>query len=182
MTRDGRRRPSTARKVPVMQFKKSTRMVGRIGVCLAFVSSVLVFAGPASAAEEVPTAYGQGHEQFSLYLTGSEVRDGGDRDGSAFARLDFDPDNERVCYAIMWHRLEGAVTAFHLHESPRYHDGQHWIDFFNNAHFDGDRKTVYDCIRSPRWKVRAVIEHPSDFYLMVHTTAHEAGAIRGQLR
>lgn len=165
----------------MMQYKRSTRTMGRIGVFLACVSSILVFAGPASAAGEFTTAYGHGHEQFSVYLTGDEVRDGGDRDGRGFARLDFDPENERVCYVLTWNRLDGDVTAFHLHASPRRSDGPHWIDFFNNEHFDGERNTVASCVHSDRWKIRAAIGEPSDYYLMVHTTAHREGAIRGQL-
>ena len=172
---------TTARKVPAMQYKKNSRTMGRVGIFLAFVSSILVLAGPGSAAAVVVTEHEHGHEQFSVYLTGNEVRDGGDRDGWGVARLDLDPENERVCYVITWHGLDGAVTALHLHVAPRRNDGPHWIDFFNNEHFDGERNTVANCVRSSRWKIRAVIDEPFDYYLMVHTTTHEAGAIRGQL-
>jgi hypothetical protein len=165
-----------------MQYKKNSRTMGRVGIFLAFVSSILVLAGPGSAAAAVvATEHEHGHEQFSVYLTGNEVRDGGDRDGWGVARLDLDPENERVCYVITWHGLDGAVTALHLHVAPRRNDGPHWIDFFNNEHLDGKRNTVANCVRSARWKIRAVIDEPFDYYLMVHTTAHEAGAIRGQL-
>ena len=100
-----------------MQYKKGTRTMGRVSVCLAFVSLILVFAGPASASEEFATTYEHGHDQFSVYLSGDEVRDGGDREGRGFARLDLDPDNERVCYVITWNRLEGDVTALHQDRS-----------------------------------------------------------------
>jgi hypothetical protein len=164
-----------------MQFKKGSRMMGRVGVCLAFASSILVFAGPASAAENVTTAYQYGHDQFSVYLTGDEVRYGGDRDGRGFARLDFDPENERVCYVITWSRLEGEVTDLDLRVSPRHSDGPHWISLFDNERFDGDRRTVANCVHSSRWKIRAVLDEPFDYYLTVRTTAYDAGAIRGQL-
>jgi hypothetical protein len=166
---------------PTMQHSKSVRTMGRVVALLASISSMLIFAGPASAAGKVATAHEYGHDQFFVYLTGNEVRDGGDHEGEAFARLDLDPEHERVCYVITWRRLEGAVTALHLHASPRHRDGPHWIDFFNNQYFDGEQRTVADCVRSDRWKIRAVINDPSDYYLMVHTTAHEAGAVRGQL-
>ncbi|MDQ3764301.1 MAG: CHRD domain-containing protein [Actinomycetota bacterium] len=166
----------------MIQHSKGARTMGRVGVCVAFVSSALLFAGPASAAtERVATAHEHDSDQFSVYLSGDEVRDGGDRDGQGFARLDFDPARERVCYAITWRRLDGAVTALHLHASPRRSDGPHWIDFFDNQRFDGERSTVADCVRAPRWKIRAVIDDPFDYYLNVHTTAHKHGAIRGQL-
>ncbi|MGH3686761.1 MAG: CHRD domain-containing protein [Pseudonocardiaceae bacterium] len=165
-----------------MQFKKGSRTLGRVGVCLAFVSSILVFTGPASAAEKLATSYEYGHDQFTVYLNGDEARYGGDRDGSGVARLDFDPENNRVCYVITWRRLEGAVTSFDLNMSPRRSDGPHWIEFFNNEHFDGDRNTVADCVRSSSRRIRDVMDEPYYYYLVVRTTAHESGAIRGQLR
>ncbi|MDQ4105290.1 MAG: CHRD domain-containing protein [Actinomycetota bacterium] len=161
-----------------MQHKR-TRTMGRVGVCLAFVSSMLMFAVPASAAAELRE---HRDDRFSVYLTGDELRDGGDGDGAGFAQLDFDLEQERVCYVLTWRSLNGRVTAFHLHEGPRYQDGGHWIDFFNARRFDGEEGTVASCVRTDRWKIRAVLDDPSDYYLNVHTTRHETGAIRGQLR
>jgi CHRD domain len=149
---------------------------------LAFSSSILVVAGPASAsAQGVAKAYHHGHEQFLVQLDGDELEDGGDPDGRGVAGLDFDAERERVCYYITWERLNGVVTAFHLHNAPRHHDGEHWIDFFNDEHFDGDHHTAAGCVHASRNKIYAVLDDPSAFYLNLHTTAHKAGAIRGQL-
>ena len=164
-----------------MQLSKGARAMGRIGACVASASSMLVFAGPASAAGDTATAYEDGHEQFSVQLTGDEVRDGGDRDGDAVARLDLDPVNERVCYVITWRGLAGDVTDFHIHAGPRRGDGPVFVDLFNDKHFDGNQNTVANCVHSDRSKIRAIIDEPSDYYLMLHTTAHYAGALRGQL-
>src|SRR5581483_2257411 len=165
-----------------MQRSAGLRKIGQVGTCLTFASSILVFAGPGSAsAHEVATAYHHGHEQFLVQLDGDELEDGGDHDGRGVAGLDFDAELQRVCYYITWDRLDGAVTAFHLHNAPRHHDGGHWIDFFNDEHFDGDHHTVANCVHASRDKIYAVLDHPSDFYLNLHTTAHQAGAIRGQL-
>lgn len=157
--------------------------MGRVGACLAFASSILVFAGPAAAsAQEVTTAYPHyGHKQFLVELSGHQLEGGGDYYGRGVAGLDFDAEHERVCYYIQWDRLEGAVTAFHLHHAPRHQDGGHWIDFFNDEHFDGDHKTIADCVHSSRDRIEEVLDDPSDFYLNLHTTKHKDGAIRGQL-
>jgi hypothetical protein len=165
-----------------MQRSAGLRKIGWVGVCLAFASSILVFAGPASAsAQEVATAYHSGHEQFLVRLDGDELEDGGDHHGRGVAGLDFDADKERVCYYVTWDGLDGAVTAFHLHNASRHHDGGHWIDLFNDEHFDGHHNTVADCVHASRDEIYAVLDDPSDFYLNLHTTAHKAGAIRGQL-
>lgn len=164
-----------------MQQSTTIRKLGQAGACLAFASSILVFAGPAASADEVTTGYHHGHAQFLVELSGHELEDGGDHDGRGTVALDFDVDNERVCYYVKWNRLEGAVTAFHLHHAPRHEDGGHWIDFFNDKHFDGDGETVADCVHSSRDKIYEVLDDPSDFYLNLHTTAHKSGAIRGQL-
>lgn len=166
-----------------MQHREGIRKMGRVGACLAFVSSILMFTGPASAAaQEVATAHRQGNYQFSVQLTGNELRDGGDRDGRGAAWLKFDPYRETACYFISWERLRGAVTAFHLHVAPRRSDGPHWIDFFNDRHLDGERGTwAWNCVHSPRGKILAIVESPSEFYLNLHTTAYEKGALRGQL-
>ena len=180
--REGQRGwPAAARKVRQMQLSKGARAIGRVGAFVASASSMLVFAGPASAAGETATGYEHGHAQFSVQLTGDEIHDGGDRHGDAVARLDLDPDNERICYVITWRGLEGDVTDFHIHDAPRHSDGPVFVNLFNDRHFDGERNTVADCVYSDRSKINAIIDEPSDYYLMLHTTPHHAGALRGQL-
>ncbi len=164
-----------------MQLSKGARTMGRVGALVASASSMLVFAGPASAAGDTATSYEYGHGQFSVPLTGDEVRDGGDRNGDAVARLDLDPENERICYVVTWRGLEGDVTDFHIHSGPRRSDGPVFVDLFNDRHFDGERGTVAECVHGNRSKIRDIIDEPSDYYLMLHTTAHHAGALRGQL-
>lgn len=172
------------RKLTNMQHREGR--MGRVGACLVFISSILLLTLPTPAAAEEVGPGGYGH--FSVQLTGKEVPPGGDPEGQGYARLDLDPEHETACFDIKWKRLDGAVTAFHLHAAPRGSEGPHWIDLFNDKHFAGARNTVSGCVHvnashgmSPRDKIRAVVQNPSDFYLNVHSTKFEDGAIRGQL-
>ena len=164
-----------------MQLSKSARGMGRVGACLAFASSAVVLAGSTPAlAHDVMSAQQDG-AVFTVGLSGQENVTGGDADGQASARLDFDPQQGTACYEITWKKLDGAVTAFHLHAARRGSDGPHWIDFFNDQRFDGAQSTMSDCVQSTRQKIEAVINDPSAYYLQLHSTAFPGGAVRGQL-
>lgn len=164
-----------------MQYRRGARGIKFVGALAAFAASVLVLAGPTPAlAHEVTAALQDDVRPFSVQLTGPESVTPGDADGQGSARLDLDPQKETACYEITWTKLDGKVTAFHLHTGRRGSDGPHWIDFFNNMNFAGEQ-TVRDCVRSTRDRIDAVIKDPSAYYLQVHSTAFEKGAIRGQL-
>lgn len=142
---------------------------------LAFLSSAAVLAGSAPALAQ------QDGAQFTVALSGQENVTDGDADGQGSARLDLDPQRGTACYEITWKKLDGAVTAFHLHAARRGSNGPHWIDFFNEQRFDGEQGKASDCVRSTREKIEAVINDPSAYYLQLHSTAFEGGAVRGQL-
>jgi hypothetical protein len=159
---------------------KGVRGMGHVGACLAFASSMLMLADPSPAlAHEVNVVRQDNNGRFSVQLTAQDSVNGGDRDGQGFARLDLDPQQGKACYEITWKNLDGMVTAF-LHAGRRGNEGPHWIDFFNDKNFAGEQ-TVSDCVTSTREKIEAVINDPSSYYLQIHTTAFEKGAIRGQL-
>ncbi len=164
-----------------MQHHNGARRMGRVGACLVFASSTLVLAGPTQAlAHEVNAAHQEGVGQFSVQLNAQESVTPADPDGQGSARLDLDPQRGTACYEITWKNLDGMVTAFHLHAGQRGSDGPHWIDFFNGKNYAGD-ETVSECVSSTRETIEAVIQDPSAYYLQVHSTAFEKGAIRGQL-
>lgn len=174
------------REAPTMQRGKAscavgTRAMGRFGACLVSVTSILALAGPAFAAHETSAAYQPGNSRFSIQLSGNDVPEGGDPDGQGSATLDLNPQEEMACFTINWSRLDGEVTALHLHVAAAGSEGPHWIDFFNDQRFPGGQDNRAGCVPTPRDKIEAVISGPADYYLNVHSTAFEKGAIRGQL-
>jgi hypothetical protein len=156
-------------------------MLGRFGACLAALSSLLVVAAlPSTAsAKDNPQPQGPGH--YSISLTPEEVTGGGDRGGSGSARVDFDVAHKTVCYDLSWKDLHGDVTMAHIHAAPRGQDGPHPIDFFNDQHFSGAGSTAKGCLPTTPDKIKAVMDHPAGYYVIIHTTAFPDGAIRGQL-
>ncbi|MGH3656730.1 MAG: CHRD domain-containing protein [Micromonosporaceae bacterium] len=167
-------------------------MLRRVGACLAFLSSILLVAALPGTAAAHDDGRAHRHGDFSVRLVPWEVPGGGDRGGYGFARITLDEAEERACYFIGWEELEGDVTAAHLHNAPRGHNGPHAIDFFNDRHFDGQRDGAFGCVRvtddrhkrgmSAREKIRDIIDNPEDFSINIHTTRFKDGAIRGQLR
>jgi hypothetical protein len=166
--------------------------LGRVGACLAFLSSILLVAALPSTALAHGDERGYRHGAFSVWLTPGQVPGGGDRGASGFARLTLDEERELACYVLEWRHLEGFVTAAHLHVASRGENGPHAIDLFNDEHFDGERNGVWNCVRvrddrgheghmSAREKIRDIIANPEDFYINIHTTRYKDGAIRGQL-
>ena len=113
----------------------------------------------------------------------------GDPDGKESAVLRLYPDKEVVCFTVDWSRLNGEVTAMHIHAAPAGQTGGHHIDLFNAEHFRGKWNRVKACVQvqshdpahTPRALIEEVIDNPEGFYLNVHSTAYPPGAIRGQL-
>jgi len=44
--------------------------------------------------------------------------------GAGPVGLVLDPDKESVCFKLTWRRLDGSVTAAHIHQAPRGSDDQ----------------------------------------------------------
>jgi hypothetical protein len=164
-----------------MRCREGIRKIAWAATCLAFASSALLLAEPASAATYGGDPTYNSYRHFAVYLSGHELSDGGDHDGWGMARLDLDADHETACYVVDWDRLDGVVTAFHLHNARRHQDGPHWIDFFNDQHFNGEQNSRSGCVHSTREKILDVINDPYDYYFALHTTTHKDGAIRGQM-
>jgi CHRD domain len=161
---------------------RGVRRLGRIGICCACLSSVLVLNGsPAATAGEVSSMLQDQGGNFIVNLTGRDVPGGGDPDGQGSGRLELNAQRQTACANVSWKGLAGEVTALHLHVASAGNEGPHWVDFFNGKRFPGADGKFSDCVPLAEDKIRAVIDNPTGYYLNVHSTAFPNGALRGQL-
>jgi hypothetical protein len=137
------------------------------------VSAVLgvLVASPAQAA--APT-----HWSFMAGMSGSQEapKGSGDWNARGYATFDLQSDG-RLCYTIRVGNVDGRITAAHIHKAPVGADGG-----------------IYVTLQAPSWRgyvsackvitylvAREIRQHPSQFYVNVHSTRYPDGAVRGQL-
>lgn len=167
----------------MLQHGRGTRRLGRVGVCFAFISSILTLAGPASAAtHEIGPMLRDPNGHFTVALTSNEVPGGGDQGGQGSAELNLSVPGKQACFSINWKGLKEKVTAFHLHQATQGNEGPPFIHFFDNQNFPGADGKASGCVPASPDQIRAVIANPTNYYLNLHSTAFPNGAIRGQLK
>lgn len=172
------------KKGPMMlQHGTGTRELGRVGLCSAFLSSILVLAGSTSAAaHEIGPMYQDQNGHFTVQLTPGEVPEGGDQNGQGTAELNLSEAGKQACFSTNWKGLKGQVTAFHLHAASQGNEGPPFIHFFDNQNFPGADGKASGCVPATADQIHAVIANPAKYYLNLHSTAFTDGALRGQLQ
>lgn len=110
-------------------------------------------------------------------LRGSvEVPGPGDPNGAGAAVVTFYPRLGRVCAAISVARLGDPVAA-HIHAGPRGVAGPVVIDLTTAV--QGGARCVNGVDEN---LIRDIRQHPSRYYVNVHTADYPNGAVRGQLQ
>lgn len=124
----------------------------------------------------VHLAAAQGMGKAMGKLTGSaEASGAGDPNGSGMVQVTFDADKGEVCYELTVEKIEEA-TAAHIHEGAAGKDGP--VKVALDAPKTGAAK---GCKSADAVVVKAIMEHPENYYVNVHNAAFPKGAIRGQL-
>ena len=156
-------------------------MTPRTRVLLSFTAA----AGLIGAALAAPVS--EGGRKFVRSLTGQAELDGGrltaDMDGRGTAEVTINVGQGRVCWNLKDLANLDPLIASHIHNAPATAQGPIKISFFNfgepidlegctegSQQFPVNRKLIED-----------VVQHPENYYVNVHTTAFQGGAIRGQL-
>jgi hypothetical protein len=103
----------------------------------------------------------------------------GDPDASGEAILIVNPNTDQVCFLMRWRDIDGTVVAAHIHNGVVGVPAGVVVPLFQPATFEGT-DMARGCVSGNGW-TDDIIANPAGFYVNVHSTVYQAGAIRGQL-
>lgn len=134
-------------------------------------------AAPAAAARPgAPLTPPGGPGALKATLVGStEIPGPGDPDGNGLATVNIDLAKGQLCYTLTVLQVEG-VTMAHIHRAPMGSMGNVVVPL--SAPTSGSSE---GCVSIRPELASAILSDPSSFYVNVHSEAHIAGAVRGQL-
>jgi hypothetical protein len=122
-----------------------------------------------------------GGRTFVVPLSGAN---GGDPDGSGLAVLQVNPGTQEVCYTITvtgigvpTEPMEGLGAA-HIHDLAT---GGIFVDLETMWTATATGFQTTGCASADRQDLVALLAHPSDYYVNIHTVDFPAGALRGDL-
>jgi CHRD domain len=149
----------------------------RAVVLLALLLAVglMVLAAPAA------TAATESSTVLSARLTGEkEVPGPADPNGVGSARIRL--GERRVCFTLRWRRI-APPTAAHIHVGPAGVAGPVVVPLFAApGGLPPELSSVSGCVRGvDPALIRAIRQHPRQYYVNIHNVPFPDGAIRGQL-
>jgi hypothetical protein len=114
------------------------------------------------------------------HLSGRNENPGADPNGRGGAAVVL--TGSRVCLSMSYSGLSKVVAA-HIHHAPKGKNGPIVVDPKFTTGGPAIRGTLGRCVTpNAGTSVSDIRNHPSDYYVNIHSTQFPAGAIRGQLR
>jgi hypothetical protein len=146
--------------------------VKKIGIALtAVVLAATTFGAHASAASNSMT--------YTVKLTGTTESPMGPKHGSGTAKITLNVAKGTVCYNITVMGIKLPAAADHIHAGKAGKSGPVVVPF---ATAPGKTGHTAGCVHSVRVSlIKGMMNHPTSYYVNVHTTDYPAGAVRGQL-
>ena len=142
---------------------------------LAFVLAVAAL----PAASGLATANAQTHKVrvFRVTLVGEKETPTGDPVATGSATIRIRPGSTKICYQLTARDLSGPAAAAHIHRGAAGIAGP-VVVALRTPNAAGKSS---GCAKAKRALVRAILAHPSRYYVNVHTADFPEGAIRAQL-
>jgi hypothetical protein len=149
----------------IKQFSQLRLVAWIVGIAFALV-----------ALATIPSFAADGGRPLAAVLTGAaEVPGPGDPDGSGTARLTLNQGQGRICYKLTVSGIAPA-TAAHIHIGAAGVAGPVVVTLA--APTGGSSSS---CITVDADLIKAIRQHPENYYVNVHNAEFPAGAVRGQL-
>jgi hypothetical protein len=153
--------------------------MGRRAVVL--LALLLAMALTVLAASAATAATADSSTRLSARLTGeAEVPGPGDPNGVGSARIRL--GERRVCFTLHWSRI-APPTAAHIHVGPPGVAGPVVVPLFAApGGLPPELSAVSGCVTGvDPALIRAIRQHPRQYYVNIHNVPFPDGAIRGQL-
>ena len=121
--------------------------------------------------------------QFTTTLTGEAevnaqgVPNQGDLDGSGTATITLNYGQGTICWEINVSGITLPASAAHIHEAPVTAPGPVVVPL-SAPDASG---FASGCAMVDRAEIKDIIQHPEEYYVNVHNSDFNAGALRGQL-
>jgi hypothetical protein len=97
--------------------------------------------------------------------------------GSGSARLQLNPDQQRICFVIHVADIELPTMAAHIHKGATGIKGPIVV----HLEPPNAQGVSTGCTHTPRAVIEAIMQHPANYYVNVHNKPYPDGAVRGQI-
>jgi hypothetical protein len=115
---------------------------------------------------------------FTTTLTGAaEVPTPGDPDGTGTATITLIPSKSMICWEIQVSGITLPASAAHIHEAPVGVPGSVIVPL-SAPDATG---SASGCRTVDRSVIVGILQDPDEYYVNVHNSDYQSGALRGQL-
>jgi hypothetical protein len=151
-----------------------TVLIRRLLISLAAL--VMIVGSVAVVTSSVFADHPGGGRPFTVNMTGAAEAPGpGDPDGSGVAKFTLNQGQGEICFEISVANIAPA-TAAHIHVAPAGSPGPVVVPL--PAPTGG---SVSGCVDVDAALIKAIRQHPENYYVNVHNAEFPPGAVRGQL-
>jgi hypothetical protein len=123
-----------------------------------------------------------GGSPISTEMNGAEEAPGpGDPDASGDASFTLNQGQGTICFDLSWADIDGTVVAAHIHPAPAGMPGPVAVPLFVGTSLAGTDSASGCTTGVDPALVKDIRKNPENYYVNVHSSVFQPGAIRGQL-
>lgn len=113
---------------------------------------------------------------FRVRLKGADETPSGASTGTGSAVVTVNTTKQEICWVFSDLKRVAQPTLAHIHVGKKGISGNVVVPLSDAAQF-----ALNGCVPTTRALIRAILKHPSSYYVNIHTKKYPAGAVRGQL-